>query len=88
MIFSPTIETVNDSKAFLTEDPAKLLKTGNFHNKVPLVMGVNAEEGLLYTSCKNYSTFYWKIITVEFEFWRTQIDNRIRIQQNYFRFGK
>lgn len=51
MIFTPTIEAVNDSLAFIAEDPLQTLKRGNF-NKVPLIMGVNADEGLLQSSCK------------------------------------
>ncbi len=50
MIFTPTIEAVNDSLAFIVEDPQQTLERGDF-SKVPLIMGVNADEGLLQSSC-------------------------------------
>jgi len=49
MIFTPTVEAVNDSTAFLIEDPLKTLESGNFE-ATPLIMGVNQDEGLLFSS--------------------------------------
>lgn len=51
MVFTATIEAVNDTgTAFLNEDPERILEKGNFP-KLPLIMGVNADEGLLQSSC-------------------------------------
>ncbi|XP_044745324.1 uncharacterized protein LOC123307172 [Coccinella septempunctata] len=48
--FGPVVEKPSP-EAFLTEDPLKLLKEGNYH-KVPILMGANTNEGLLYELAK------------------------------------
>lgn len=50
MIFTPTVEAINDSLAFIAEDPQRTLEKGDF-SKVPLIMGVNSDEGLFQSSC-------------------------------------
>jgi carboxylesterase type B len=50
-LFTPTIETVDDDEAFLTEDPLEVLKSGNI-NKVPIIAGVNSDEGLITSAGK------------------------------------
>lgn len=50
MIFTPTIEAINDSLSFIAEDPQRTLERGDYQ-AIPLIMGVNADEGLLQTSC-------------------------------------
>jgi len=52
-LFSPTVETVNDSSTFLTDHPRRLLKEGRVANPVPWVVGVNSEEGLIYAASKS-----------------------------------
>ncbi|CAL8090401.1 unnamed protein product [Orchesella dallaii] len=48
-LFVPTIETVHDKNTFLPEEPLESLLSGRV-NKVPLIVGVNKEEGLLSSS--------------------------------------
>jgi carboxylesterase type B len=50
-LFTPTIETVDDDEAFLTEDPLEVLKSGKI-NKVPIIAGVNSDEGLITSAGK------------------------------------
>ncbi|KAG4074888.1 hypothetical protein HA402_009313 [Bradysia odoriphaga] len=45
-MFVPTIESPIDDQTFLSESPHILLKEGRF-NKMPMMAGVNSEEGLL-----------------------------------------
>jgi carboxylesterase type B len=49
-LFSPTVEAVNDSSAFLAEHPRRLLEEGRVANPVPWIVGVNSEEGLIYAA--------------------------------------
>ncbi|CAG7834680.1 unnamed protein product [Allacma fusca] len=47
--FSPSIESIVDSDAFLTTQPYRLLELGNF-NKVPWLSGANQAEGLIFVA--------------------------------------
>lgn len=44
--FGPVVEKLS-TEAFLTEDPVKILREGKY-NKVPIMIGCNNNEGLLY----------------------------------------
>jgi carboxylesterase type B len=49
-VFLPTIEIeMNDGKSFLTQEPKKIIESGNFA-KVPILSGVNDAEGLIFSS--------------------------------------
>jgi len=48
-IFTPTLEAVKDENAFLVDYPIDILKSGKF-NSVPVIAGVNSDEGLLSSS--------------------------------------
>jgi len=50
-MFAPTLELVQEEQAFLTENPADILREGRAH-RVPLITGYNAEEGLVGSTCK------------------------------------
>ncbi|KAL3286183.1 hypothetical protein HHI36_000694 [Cryptolaemus montrouzieri] len=49
-IYGPVVEKPSE-EAFLTEDPITILKSGNY-NKVPMIIGLNTNEGLLYEIAK------------------------------------
>ncbi|CAL8090398.1 unnamed protein product [Orchesella dallaii] len=89
MVFTPTVEAVNDSSAFLIEDPLKSLEKGNF-GKIPWIMGINADEGLLFSSALSanltklllMSQFELSLpVTLQYEK-NDKISNQI--QQHYF----
>lgn len=46
-LISPVVEDSDNAESFLSEHPLKLVATGNF-TKVPVLIGYNSEEGLLY----------------------------------------
>jgi len=46
--YTPTVESIKDEEAFLTEQPLKILESGNY-NKVPVMAGVAEKELLLST---------------------------------------
>lgn len=49
-MFFPTVEEeIGDGKSFLTEDPTKIIESGQF-NQIPFMTGVNSAEGLLLSS--------------------------------------
>lgn len=54
--FGPTIESgfphENDTDTFLSEHPRDILRRGEVKTRVPMISGVNAEEGLIYAGCK------------------------------------
>ncbi|CAL8081027.1 unnamed protein product [Orchesella dallaii] len=56
-VFAPTAESgypnENDTDTFLTEHPRDILRRGEVRTKVPMISGVNAEEGLIYAGCIN-----------------------------------
>ena len=45
--YGPTVEFVNDSLTFLPDTPKELVMAGKM-TKVPWIVGVNANEGLLF----------------------------------------
>ncbi|CAG7725234.1 unnamed protein product, partial [Allacma fusca] len=45
-MFQPSIEAVNDEEAFLIEHPLQIITDGRGH-RVPMLIGANADEGLL-----------------------------------------
>lgn len=55
-VFSPTVESgfphENDTETFLAEHPRQILRRGDIRTPVPMISGVNAEEGLIYAGCK------------------------------------
>jgi carboxylesterase type B len=56
-IFAPSIEeTTNNSNIFLSQHPYDILKAGKA-SKVPILTGLNSEEGLLVTASKLMSGF-------------------------------
>jgi len=53
-IFAPSVESkVNNPSIFLPEHPYEILKAGKAL-KIPILTGVNSEEGLLATARKSY----------------------------------
>lgn len=50
-IFMPVTErqTAANPNPYITEDPLVLVQTGRFH-KVPFIIGVNSDEGIIRTS--------------------------------------
>lgn len=56
-LFTPTIEAVKNKNTFIGEEPLKLMTSGNF-NKVPLIIGVNEHEGLLFSTGNIYNYSY------------------------------
>jgi hypothetical protein len=54
-MFAPTIEPLNDTDAFLVEEPMKSLERGQF-TKVPWITGVNAHEGRFTTAGEFFMT--------------------------------
>lgn len=56
-LFVPTIETVQDKNAFIVEEPLESLMSGRF-NKVPIIVGVNEEEGILSSSSNHISKMF------------------------------
>ncbi|OXA59192.1 Esterase FE4 [Folsomia candida] len=47
--FVPSLETVKDEDAFITEEPLEIIKSGTF-NKVPVMAGFCNDEGLLHST--------------------------------------
>lgn len=54
-VFAPTAESgyphENDTETFLAEHPRDILQRGDIRSPVPMISGVNAEEGLIYAGC-------------------------------------
>jgi len=48
---SPVIQ-VAGAERLLTEDPRKLMETGNYATEVPILYGANKQEGTLVLACK------------------------------------
>ncbi len=53
--FVPTIESTKCKMPFLTEEPRKLLTEGRFY-KIPLMTGVNSNEGQLISKSNFVTT--------------------------------
>lgn len=55
-VFAPTAESgyphENDTETFLVEHPREILRRGDILSPVPMISGVNAEEGLIYAGCR------------------------------------
>jgi len=47
------MESIKDKDAFLIDEPRNIVKAGKLNN-VPLMIGVNQDEGLLLSSGKTY----------------------------------
>ena len=56
-IFSPVVETGNPN-GFLTDNPTKLFTTGKFI-KVPVIAGINENEGGFFYLGKYFHMYYW-----------------------------
>ena len=54
----PCIEAVQDEEAYLTEHPLDIIGAGRAH-RIPLMMGVLAQDGLLTSSGEDYSWSTW-----------------------------
>ncbi|CAG7830460.1 unnamed protein product [Allacma fusca] len=90
-MFTPSVESVNDSQTFLLSNPRKILEDGKFVNKVPWLTGILSEEGLLYalgilrdpevTEKLNTNWTHWAPIMFDFEelpvFKRNEVSHRI-----------
>lgn len=54
-VFGPTAESgypnENDTDTFLAEHPREILQRGEIQSPVPMISGVNSEEGLIYAGC-------------------------------------
>jgi hypothetical protein len=44
---------VAGAERLLTEDPRKLMETGNYATEVPILYGANKQEGTLVLACKS-----------------------------------
>lgn len=51
MLYTPSIEVVDDEEAFLTSDPKGMLRRGVIPNDVPWIAGVTNAEGVLGGKC-------------------------------------